>query len=84
MTVENDAPSEQEAYICIAPEEGRLVYKYFNSVLSKEDACRFYAHLLLCFRCQEVIFSLDQIYEAAQQYRDEVFRPSEMAAKNGK
>jgi len=59
----NQAPIETKL-ICIDTAQGELVYKYFNKLLSEAAAQRFEDHLLLCFRCQDTMFTLDAIFDA--------------------
>jgi len=74
LPVESSEPSKEELYICIAPKEGQLVYRYFNSFLPEEKARRFEENLLLCFRCQDIIWELDELFEILQRYRDDLFQ----------
>ncbi len=82
LLVENSVPSGKETYTCIAPEEGLFVFKYFNSFLSEEKARRFEEHLLLCFKCQDIIFELDELFEMLQLYRDELFENAGQEEEN--
>jgi hypothetical protein len=81
---ENIELSSQESYICIDPDEGKSIYKYFNSVLSEEEARRFEEHLLICFKCQAVIFSLDKIIETLREDRDEIFQADKQESEDNR
>lgn len=77
---EADQPSE-EPYICIDKWVGRWLHKYFNETLSFEKTQSFEQHLMLCFKCQETLFSLDAIYEAIRANQDQLFGPEEQSKK---
>lgn len=75
--LENHSPqaSTEDEMICIEPEQGELVYKYYNEFLDKAATQRFEEHLVLCFYCQDIIFSLDVIEDALKENLDDLIPP---------
>jgi hypothetical protein len=70
-----------QQYLCIHESVGKLIYRYYNEVLSDEEARSFEEHLLLCFRCQDVLFALDSIVEALRADPQHWFGPKEGTEK---
>jgi hypothetical protein len=66
-------PSPKDKLACIDVNQGKLVYEYFNGMLGVTAAHRFEEHLLLCFRCQDIVLSLDAIYEVLAEKNEEFF-----------
>jgi hypothetical protein len=67
--------AREREFICIDPDLGTQVYDYYNNALPDHEARQFEAHLLLCFRCQEIVFELDEISDAIKANRERLFGP---------
>lgn len=84
LLVEDAETPLQNAYTCIEPEVGRSVYEYFNSILSEDEARHFEEHLFICFKCQDVVLTLDQIFEVLSQTPAELFQTGKQENKSMK
>lgn len=69
--------AREREFICIDPDLGKQVYDYYNLALPDHEAREFEAHLLLCFRCQEIVFELDAISDAIKANREHLFGSDE-------
>jgi hypothetical protein len=81
MTTKTKLANPAQQYLCIQESVGKLVYKYYNEVLSDADARTFEEHLLLCFRCQETLFSLDAIFESLSSNGEQWLEMKESSEK---
>ena len=73
-----DEAKLEKRYICIDQRLGRQVYSYYNEVLSDKEARNFEEHLVLCFRCQEIVFKLDAVFEAIRANREQWLSPEQV------
>jgi hypothetical protein len=55
--------SQEDRLVCTDASQGEMVYDYFNDALAETSARKFEEHLLLCFHCQDIILSLDSIFD---------------------
>ena len=73
-TQTNQAPPKDKI-TCIEPGQGEFVYRYFNDFLDETATQRFEEHLLLCFGCQNIIFTLDAVEGVLAENLDEIIPP---------
>jgi len=66
-------PPPEDQLTCIEASQGERVYEYFNGILSEAASQRFEEHLLLCFRCQDTVLSLDAIFDLLAEKKDVFF-----------
>ncbi len=57
-----------------------MVYDYYIGMLGDIAARRFEEHLLLCFRCQDIVFSLEAIFDVLAEKRAIFFPKQGMEA----
>jgi putative zinc finger protein len=77
MSTKTKRAKQAREYVCIDPRLGRQVYNYYNDALPENEARRFEEHLLLCFRCQQIVFELDAITEAIKANREHWLKSDE-------
>lgn len=75
MTTKTDKANHAQKYLCVDENLGKLVYSYYNGAINGEAAHSFEEHLVICFRCQEVVLKLDDMFEAARADPERWFGP---------
>jgi len=71
--------NSMQQYLCIEESVGQLVYKYFNQELGDTETLAFEDHLLLCFKCQEILFSLEAVFESLRADRKQRLSVEELS-----
>lgn len=73
------APQKDEMS-CIEPEQGELVYGYYNDLLDETDRKSFEVHLLLCFQCQDKVSTLEAVDKVLAENKALLISPTDAAA----
>jgi hypothetical protein len=60
-------PSQKK---CIAPEIGARVYDYYNGALGQAEVREFERHLIVCSKCEAIIFQLDEMMTILDEDQD--------------
>lgn len=67
-------------YLCLDRREGQKLLDYYNQTLTEQEACGFEEHLLFCFRCQEILVTLDLIFRTLKERQEEYFNAERKAS----